>query len=904
MKDLDTFLYNKKSNKNDEITHTKIGYKKTPIIYGGSFTIEEKDMNKFYKLYHKKVFIDKKHEFMTEKQLKEGGPILVDIDLRYDKDIMSRQHTDGHISDIVDLYLEKIAQILKLSNQTRFSIFVMEKENVNTENPNYTKDGIHIVFCIHMDHTQQLILRDKVLTDIPNILEDLPLTNDYESVFDDGITKGHTNWQLFGSRKPMNEQYKLKKYIEVEWESEEWSFEINANRNFLEILPKISARNENIPKFDMNEEYNDLYNQIKRKITKKKKPVQKKTNFKIPNWSIANEWANISDENQLNAALEASLKLAKMHSSDHHIHETHEFTMILPPEYYNDFNKWIRVGWALHNTDIRMFLTWIKFSSQSEKFNYDDIPTRYEEWTNMNDEGFTERSIMYWAREAHPGENSKYQKIKKNTIDYFIEKTLDGATEFDIASVLYHLFKDNFCCPSLKNKLWYEFKNHKWTEIDYGTNLRHLISTKLMQEYSKRSQDQTDKLTSGDVSPEDHDNVRKKASMYSDIAIKCKKTVNKNNIMREASELFYNRIFLNKLDTNTNLMCFKNGVVDFKQKEFRDGKPEDYISLCTDINYIPYDVSNNEHRKIKKEIEQFMSDLFPKKELRHYMWDHLASVLIGTNENQTFNIYNGKGSNGKSKLVELMALCLGDYKADVPIQLITQKRTGIGHVTPELAKLKGKRYAVMQEPSKGDKINEGMMKQITGGDPMQGRALFKDAVIFVPQFTLVVCTNTLFDIKSNDEGTWRRIRVSDFISHFVEKPTQNDEEDPYQFKIDKNLTKKLKKWKEIFISLLVQRAFETQGIVNDCDIVLQKSNEYRKDQDYLTEFYDTWIIKSEEPSDRPLKKREVYDEFKSWFEDTYGNNIPKGKELYSYLDKKLGKSTKKGWKGYKINYAN
>ena len=57
-------------------------------------------------------------------------------------------------------------------------------------------------------------------------------------------------------------------------------------------------------KFDMNEEYNDLYNQIKRKITKKKKPVQKKTNFKIPNWSIANEWANISDENQLNAALE------------------------------------------------------------------------------------------------------------------------------------------------------------------------------------------------------------------------------------------------------------------------------------------------------------------------------------------------------------------------------------------------------------------------------------------------------------------------------------------------------------------------------------------------------------------------------------------------------------------------
>ena len=71
--------------------------------------------------------------------------------------------------------------------------------------------------------------------------------------------------------------------------------------------------------------------------------------------------------------------------------------------------------------------------------------------------------------------------------------------------------------------------------------------------------------------------------------------------------------------------------------------------------------------------------------------------------------------------------------------------------------------AVMQEPSRGDKINEGIMKELTGGDPLQGRALFKDSVIFVPQFKLAVCTNHLFDIPSNDDGTWRRIRVCDFM---------------------------------------------------------------------------------------------------------------------------------------------
>ena len=59
------------------------------------------------------------------------------------------------------------------------------------------------------------------------------------------------------------------------------------------------------------------------------------------------------------------------------------------------------------------------------------------------------------------------------------------------------------------------------------------------------------------------------------------------------------------------------------------------------------------------------------------MWDHLAATLIGTIENQTFNIYTGTGRNGKSKLVELMSLVLGDYKGTVPITLITQKETAL-----------------------------------------------------------------------------------------------------------------------------------------------------------------------------------------------------------------------------------
>ena len=293
-----------------------------------------------------------------------------------------------------------------------------------------------------------------------------------------------------------------------------------------------------------------------------------------------------------------------------------------------------------------------------------------------------------------------------------------------------------------------------------------------------------------------------------------------------------------------------------------------------------------------------MEQLFPVKELREYMWQHLASTLIGTNDNQTFNIYNGNGRNGKSVLVTLMTKVLGEYKGTVPITLITQKRNSIGSTSSEVVALKGTRYAVMQEPSKGDRINEGIMKEITGGDPIQGRALFKDSITFKPQFKLVVCTNTLFEIKSNDDGTWRRIRVVEFLSKFTENPEQDDPDEPYQFKVDKKLESKFDNWKTVMASMLVAKALKTSGNVEDCSMVLAKSNEYRNNQDYLSEFVKEKIV---ENPDGKIKKQEVYNEFKEWFTLQHGRNVPKGKELFQYLEKKYGKY-KNGWFGVEIHY--
>ena len=65
-------------------------------------------------------------------------------------------------------------------------------------------------------------------------------------------------------------------------------------------------------------------------------------------------------------------------------------------------------------------------------------------------------------------------------------------------------------------------------------------------------------------------------------------------------------------------------------------------------------------------------------------------------------------------------------------------------------------------------INEGILKEITGGDQIQGRELYMPSVSFTPAFDLVATTNHLFDITAQDDGTWRRIRVVPFVSIFVD----------------------------------------------------------------------------------------------------------------------------------------
>ena len=943
---LAVFLKSHKSNKDTGYTHTRIGDSKSGIM-GGSYFINDKDTDEFWQKYYENVFINGSPEYITEKQLIENGPVMVDLDLRYETSVQERQHSKEHILDFIHKYIELANDILEF-DKNEIMIYIMQKDNVNCLDTK-TKDGIHIIFGIKCHKAVQTLLRSKMIDEMADIWDDLPITNSWEEVLDEGVTKGTVNWQVYGSRKPHHDVYKLVNIYSLTkddneyWECSEYDLD-TFNKNLKKNIKNLSARNTTWTEFKIKEKYMDTINNIKKFNNKKSnaKLVPKQVSDKLNvtnylNLLKINKAPAINNEqldNMLNTYFDDIVERKDI--CDYKLKEVHEYTMCLPESYYGpgSFYNWIRVGWALKNTDERLFITWLRFSSRKvcrdtlkrgDEFDWTNVYELYNTWTNFeidNQYGLTNRSIMYWAKKDAP---QKFKSIHEDTVHYFIDRTLEypinektgkgTPIEFDLARVLYHIFKDQFVCVSVKSNLWYEFKDNRWHELDSGTTLRELMSTQMFQYYMMLTKSNVDKMHSaGAQSSLASEEARDRNQKLTTVATVLKRTNWKNNIMREAKEAFYDPKFLEKLDDNPNLICFNNYVVDFKEKTYRKGRPDDYVSKSTRVDYVKFHPVA--HKEISDEIDDFMAQLFPNEDLRRYMWEHLASALIGNNDNQTFNSYKGTGRNGKSKLVDLMSKCMGEYKHTVPVTLITSSRPTLGGTSSEVAQLKGIRYAVMQEPSENDELNEGILKELTGGDPIQGRALYKDMETFTPQFNLVVCCNERIKIRAMDDGTWRRIREVPFESVFLDNPNTEDnpnnnpqfdlESFPHQFKIDRKLDQKFEGWAPIFMSRLVDIAFKTNGAVNDnCKKIEEASAQYRESQDYVAQFIATKIVKG--CADDKLKKTEVNEAFDEWcsVNGVDKRSKPKNAKVHAALAKKFSKPYNKngGWLGWRIHYA-
>jgi P4 family phage/plasmid primase-like protien len=254
------------------------------------------------------------------------------------------------------------------------------------------------------------------------------------------------------------------------------------------------------------------------------------------------------------------------------------------------------------------------------------------------------------------------------------------------------------------------------------------------------------------------------------------------------------------------------------------------------INYAPYNASD----PIQAEIADFFAKIFPNPELRKYTLRLLASCLEGANREQCYYTFTGVGGNGKSKLVELMRLTLGDYQTSMASTVMTRKRPESGAANPEIMVTKCRRFIYMQEPDDKEPINTSVMKQFSGEDIVEARQLFGEQEKFRIMGKICMMCNNLPPVSSMDQGTWRRIRVVPFESKFL--PDDHPElllKKPNVFPRDPKLDEKFRTWREPFLSLLVH-IYETEyipfGLNPIPDIVMRASSKYKESFDLYARF--------------------------------------------------------------------
>ena len=302
------------------------------------------------------------------------------------------------------------------------------------------------------------------------------------------------------------------------------------------------------------------------------------------------------------------------------------------------------------------------------------------------------------------------------------------------------------------------------------------------------------------------------------IQIQLKDSGYKDKIMKECKEYFYDKNFVEKLNDQKNLIGFENGVYDLNKSIFRGGLPSDYVSLSTGISLpvvrsdMPISIDDivddikkiDNYGELNDALNDFLEKVFPIASVREYTLRFLSSCLSGEIREEKFYFWTGSGGNGKSKLIELIDFVLGDYSRSMDVAFLTTKRGSSSSASPELENIKNARFVYMSEPEKSDIIYVGKLKQMTGGDKMTTRALFKGTTQFKPQFKIVLMCNDLPQLGGNDGGIWRRIEVVKYLAKFTDNE-KSVNPDRYQYLADNQLTTKLEQWKLIFMVKLLEK---------------------------------------------------------------------------------------------------
>jgi putative DNA primase/helicase len=296
------------------------------------------------------------------------------------------------------------------------------------------------------------------------------------------------------------------------------------------------------------------------------------------------------------------------------------------------------------------------------------------------------------------------------------------------------------------------------------------------------------------------------------------------------------------LDADPWLLTVENGTLDLRTATLRPSRPEDLITRQAAARYLP---------DARSELwDGFLETVTGgDQELAAFLQRAVGYSITGHTSEEVLFFCHGPAASGKSTFLEAIKGVASDHALTTDFETLLKKPGG-GGVRNDIARLAGARIVIGVEVDEGRALAEGLVKQLTGGDRITARLLYKEYFEFTPQFTLWLAANDRPHVRA---GMWRRILQLPF-TQAIPEPDR-----------DPTLKARMRNDPEIRSAIL---AWAVNGALAWQQYGLQVpqrvrayTDEYRTEVDPLTDFLDEHAIL--EPNQR-VERARLLDLYRTW----------------------------------------
>ena len=857
------FRQHKSKDEGETYTHVSMSEPK------GKAYISQRDENELYS-HQQRIAETDGISFVAEKN-QNCMPILIDFDIKYNNDddelSMERRYTQDDIRRLVKIYFETFRDIFVSFDENRLVCCLLEKKKLSVTNDGTIKDGFHLhfPFFVTESHIQMTVIRKRVIEAIRN---DKQLSKTFrrpEKLIDEKVP--NVCWLMYGSRKSAEKEPYLLTHV-YNRELQDVKFESIFGDKFIAKHLSIHLATRTTSNFIALKPEEIIMSTPKHKVEK-----------------------TIYQNKRLTSE---SIQDAKI------------LLCFVDKERADSRSSWFDIGACLFNicgASEDAYQLWLDFSKRCpNKFNEEECRRIWDQ--EFKPSNRTLGTIIYYAMQDNPEAYNKW-KHKKHISS--IEGAF-GGTDFNIANLLKDMYGDRYVCVSTSKSKWYHFENHRWHFCEDSSDLEKEIYYEVGEKLADRLREYNNIIKEGDREDEEMDKIKEKRDKCYSLKNLLQKSAKITAVMRVARVLFADNSFMKKLDTNPDLVCFKNGIYDLRTDEFRSGKADDYISICTNTDYKEF--SWKEPAPILNELIKLINRVFVNPNEREYYLKFIASCWRGQNINKIFVAMLGQPNTSKSTMNKLVQKCFGEYCISISSTTFTSKKPNGSQATPDWYRLKSCRLGTTQEPSADEEINIGTFKELTGNDRFTARPMYGSPEDIDPQVKFYIMTNKVPAIPSNDPGSFVRLRVLIWGSIFVDDPPETEEEQFAQRRFPKilNLDSKLDEFVQPFTWLLLQKFREyrmNNYIIYEPPEVTRSTDEFREQNDITSRFEREHIIKTNTDEDI-ISLTEINTIFRRWYRINYPLQANKkavsADQLRDMLKIRWGEPTGRNveWKGRQI----